>query len=158
MYTLEQINENLVYSPLPVIAGVGLGFIIRAVVGGLISGAVVAIIRVLSKPLFIVGLIALLTYYPDTIQWIFVKIGEIELKVFAMFLSIAMPDIFGQVGTEYDSWASLFNNALSVFPDEILQVCQSLDVAGLMGMVTTCLTTGGTIVLMRKVMLRGGVI
>lgn len=158
MYTLEQINENLVYCPLPVIAGVGLGFLIRAVVGGLISGAVVAIIRVLSKPLYIVGLIALLTYYPDTIQWIFVKIGEIELKVFAMFLSIAMPDIFGQVGTEYDSWSSLFNNALSVFPDEILQVCQSLDVAGLMGMVTTCLTTGGTIVLMRKVMLRGGVI
>lgn len=158
MFTLEQINENLVYCPVPVVVGVGLGFLIRAVVGGLISGAIIAIIRFLSKPLFIIGLIALLTYYPDTIQWIFVKIGEIELKVFAMFLSIAMPDIFGQVGTEYDSWASLFNSSLSVFPDEILQVCQSLDVAGLMGMVTTCLTTGGTIILMRKVMMRGGVI
>lgn len=158
MFTLEQINQNLVYCPLPVIAGVGLGFIIRAVVGGLISGAVIALIRFLSKPLFIIGLIALLTYYPETIQWIFVKIGEIELKVFAMFLNLAMPDIFGKVGTEYETWSSLFNNALSVFPDEILQVCQSLDVAGLMGMVTTCLTTGGTIILMRKILMRGGVI
>lgn len=158
MFTLEQINQNLVYSPLPVIAGVGLGFIIRAVVGGLISGLAISLIRFFSKPLFIIGLIALLTYYPDTIQWIFVKIGEIELKVFAMFLSVAMPDIFGEVGSEYDSWSSLFNSALSVFPDEILQVCQSLDVAGLMGMITACITTGGTIILMRKTLLRGGVI
>lgn len=158
MFTIEQINENLVFCPLPVIAGVGLGFLLRAVIGGLISGAVLALIRFLSKPLFIIGLIAILTYYPDVVQWIFVKIGEIELKVFAMFLSIALPDIFGEVGSEYDSWASLFNNALSVFPDEILQVCQSLDVAGLMGMVTTCLTTGATIILMRKIMMRGGVI
>lgn len=158
MFSLEQINQNLIYCPVPVVVSVGLGFVIRSVVGGIISGAVIAIIRFLSKPLFIVGLIALLTYYPDTIQWIFVKIGEIELKVFAMFLTLAMPDIFGEVGTQYDSFASLFNNSLSVFPDEIFQVCQSLDVAGLMGMITTCLTTGGTIILMRKVMLRGGVV
>lgn len=158
MFTIEQINENLVFCPLPVIAGVGLGFLLRAVIGGLISGAILALIRFLSKPLFIIGLVAILTYYPDVVQWIFVKIGEIELKVFAMFLSIALPDIFGEVGSEFDSWSSLFNNALSVFPDEILQVCQSLDVAGLMGMVTTCLTTGATIILMRKVIMRGGVI
>ena len=78
MFTLEQINQNLVYCPLPVVVGVGLGFIIRAVVGGLISGAVIAIIRFLSKPLFIIGLIALLTYYPETINGFLSRLGKLS--------------------------------------------------------------------------------
>ena len=39
------------------------------------------LINVLTKPLFFIGLIGLLTYMPDTIGWIFLKIGEIAIKV-----------------------------------------------------------------------------
>lgn len=158
IFTAEEIANNLSYCPVPVVVGAGLGLVLRFVLGTIVSGAVVGIIKFLSRPLAIIGLIGVLTYYPEAIQWIFVKIGEIELKIFAMLLSVAMPDIFGGVSTEYDSWAGLFNSALSVIPSEILEVCQSLDVAGLMGMVTSTLTVGGTIVLTKRILLRGGIL
>ena len=54
------------------------------------------------------ALIGLLIYSPDTVAWIFIKIGEIELSVMTMMLSVVMPDIFANSGVEYSTWAEMW--------------------------------------------------
>lgn len=50
----------------------------------------------LKTPLFFIGLVALLTYSPDTLAWIFIKIGEIEISIMSMLISALMPDLFSE--------------------------------------------------------------
>lgn len=100
------------------------------------------IIKVLSKPLYIVGIIVLLTYFPDVVQWIFMQIGLIQIKIFAILLNILMPEIFAYSSGDITNWAQLWNSALTALPSEVLEVMRALDVASLMGIVTTCLTSG----------------
>ena len=66
------------------------------------------LIDVIKAPLFYMALIGLLIYSPDTVAWIFIKIGEIELSVMTMMLSVVMPDIFANSGVEYSTWAEMW--------------------------------------------------
>ena len=50
--------------------------------------------RVDQGPMFFIGLIFLLTWMPDTIGWIFLKIGEIGLSVAFLVMNALMPDVF----------------------------------------------------------------
>ena len=65
------------------------------------------LIDAVKTPLFWVSLIGLLIWLPDTIAWIFIKIGEIELHVIALVMSVVMPDIFSSGSGEYASWSQL---------------------------------------------------
>ena len=100
------------------------------------------IIKTLSKPLYIVGIIVLLTYFPDTLQWIFMQIGLIQIKIFAILLNAVMPEIFAYSSGDITEWAQLWNSALTALPSQVVEVMQALDVASLMGIVTSCLTSG----------------
>ena len=134
MFTLEQINQNLVYCPLPVGRGRGARIYYSVPLSVVLSAGRYCVIRFLSKAFY--SLIALLTYYPDTIQWIFVKIGgEIEVQSLWNVRALQCPIFSGKSGRQYDSWASLFNNALSVFPMKSCKFAKAWTWRGLMGMV-----------------------
>lgn len=112
----------------------------------------------LKQPLFIASLIGLLIWSPDTIAWIFIKIGEIELKVFAMFLTAIMPDLFGTAGDAYSNWAQIWSAGLSGLPADMVQVINGLGVAQILGLITATWTAVSAIKIYRKVMLRAGLL
>ena len=105
---------------------------------------------ILKQPLFIASMIGLLVWAPDTIMWIFIRIGDIELRVMALVLASLMPDIFSAGSGAFDSWSSLWNQALSVI--------NGLGVGSLMGLVTGTFTAVSSINIYRKIMIRAGLL
>ena len=98
------------------------GAFIQRVVGRLLLvSLLLRLFSLLKQPLFIASLIGLLIWSPDTIAWIFIKIGEIELRVFAMFVTAIMPDLFGTAGSVYSNWAQIWSAGLSGLPADMVQ-------------------------------------
>lgn len=120
--------------------------------------AFIKFIKMLSTPFYLVGIVALLTYFPDQISWIFIKIGEIEMKVFAIVLSVAMPDIFAKGAGEYASWSQIWQDGLNALPAEMVEIMNGIGVAGILGMVTSTISAVWVIKIYRKVMLRAGLL
>ena len=112
----------------------------------------------LSKPLFIMGLIGLLIWSPDTIAWIFIKIGEIELRVFMIALNAIMPDIFAVSGGYYASWSDIWQAGLNALPTQMVEVMNGLGVAQILGLITSTIGAVGIIRIYRKVMSRAGLL
>lgn len=112
------------------------------------------LIDVLKGPFFWVGLIALLTYSPDTVAWIFIKIGEIELTVMAMVLNAVMPDIFASGSGEYRNWVQIWQAGLNALPSDMVAIMNGLGVAQLLGYVTATIGTISTIRIFRSAMRR----
>lgn len=108
----------------------------------LLAHIIITMVRVWSKPLYLAGIIAMFMYFPDALQWIFMQIGLIELRIFAIILAVVMPEVFNYASGDVQSWADIFNSALAGLPTEMLQVMQNLQIAQLMGIVTSCLTSG----------------
>ena len=113
---------------------------------------------ILKQPLFIASMIGLLVWAPDTIMWIFIRIGDIELRVMALVLASLMPDIFSAGSGAFDSWSSLWNQALTLFPADMLSVINGLGVGSLMGLVTGTFTAVSSINIYRKIMIRAGLL
>lgn len=133
------------------------GAFIQRVVGRLLlAGLFLRLLSLLKQPLFIASLVAVLVWSPDTIAWIFIKIGEIELRVCAMLLSAIMPSIFETGGTAYTSWAQIWNAGLSALPSDVVQIINGLGVAQMLGLVTATWGAVSSIKIYRKVMLRAG--
>lgn len=112
------------------------------------------IIDVIKAPLFYIGLVGILIYSPDTVAWIFIKIGEIELSVMALMLSVVMPDIFSGSGTEYRTWAQMWQAGLNALPSDMVEIINGLGVAQLLGYITTTIGTIATIKMFRSAMKR----
>ena len=135
------------------------GAFIQRVVGRLLLGALFfRLLSLLKQPLFIGSLIALLVWSPDTIAWIFIKLGEIELMVCALLLSSVMPDLFGAAGTEYTSWAQIWSAGLAALPADVVSIINGLGVAQILGLVTATWGAVASIKIYRKVMLRAGLL
>ena len=100
------------------------------------------------------SLIGLLIWSPDTIAWIFVKLGNIEMKVGLLLISAFMPEIFGEGATQYASWAELWQAGLNAIPSEIVEIINGLGVAQILGMLTSTYGAVHAIQLYRKIMLR----
>lgn len=133
------------------------GAFIQRVVGRLLlAGLFLRLLSLLKQPLFIASLVAVLVWSPDTIAWIFIKIGEIELRVCAMLLSAIMPSIFETGGTAYTSWAQIWSAGLSALPSDVVQIINGLGVAQMLGLVTATWGAVSSIKIYRKVMLRAG--
>ena len=120
----------------------------------LIIWLVSKLIDVVKAPLFWVSLVALLTWSPDTVAWIFIKIGEIELQVIAMIMTVVMPDIFANGSVQYSSWSQLWQEGLNALPSEMVDVMNSLGVAQLLGYVTATFGAVSTIKIFRSAMKR----
>ena len=84
----------------------------------------------------------LFTWFPEVVKWIFIQIGLIQIKVYAVILQAILPDIFGTTTEDINSLADIFNNAIGVLPPEIMEVFAKVGVAELMGLIFTCLTSG----------------
>lgn len=112
------------------------------------------LIDVIKAPLFYIGLIGILIYSPDTVAWIFIKIGEIELSVMTLMLSVVMPDIFSGSGTEYTTWAQMWQAGLNALPSDMVEIINGLGVAQLLGYITTTIGTIATIKMFRSAMKR----
>lgn len=114
--------------------------------------------QLLRQPLFIGALVGVLIWSPETIAWIFIKIGEIELRVFTLLLSAIMPDLFGTAGTAYSSWEQVWSAGLAVLPQDMLDVINGLGVAQILGLVTATWGAVTSVKIYRKVMLRAGLL
>lgn len=114
------------------------------------------LVNVLTKPLFFIGLIALLTYMPDTMGWIFLKIGEIAIKVAFLVMNAIMPDLFATGAGEYRGWAQMWNDGLSALPADVVDVMNGIGVAQVLGMVVSTAFAVFSIRIIRKVMNRAG--
>lgn len=112
------------------------------------------LIDVVKAPLFWISLVALLTWSPDTVAWIFIKIGEIELQVIAMIMTVVMPDVFANGSVQYSSWSQLWQEGLNALPSEMVDVMNSLGVAQLLGYVTATFGAVSTIKIFRSAMKR----
>lgn len=135
------------------------GAFIQRVVGRLLKMALIfRIMSLLKQPLFIVSLIGLLTWAPNAITWIFIKVGELEIRAFAVILNAVMPDIFAAGGGQYSSWAQIWSQGLTVLPPDVVQIMNGLGVANLLGLVTGTIGAVSMIRIYRRVMLRGGLL
>ena len=114
--------------------------------------------RIISYPLFLGTIVLALTLFPETVGWIFLKIGEIELQVMTILMTAIMPDIVSVGGGEYQTWAQVWQDGLNILPSEIVDVMNSVGVAYLLGMVTSTISAVGLIRLYRRVMLRAGLL
>lgn len=130
-------------------ASIAIGFVIKAIS---------ALFNLVKTPLFIVGLYLALLWFPDTIQWIFLKIGEIEIKMFMIVLSVVMPDVFTFGSGDVNSWAQIWNQGLSMLPTEMLEIINGLGVGEMLGLITSTLTSGFVIGMYRKIMTRAGLL
>ena len=109
------------------------------------------LMSLLKTPLFFASLVLLLTYSPETVTWIFVKLGELELRVVTALMMAVMPDIFGAGGGAYNSWADLWANGLRALPSDMVDVMNGLGVAQLLGLVTTTIGSIMTIRILRSI-------
>ena len=107
-----------------------------------------------SKPFYIAGLVLLLAYFPDTVQWIFMQLGLIQIKIFMLLLTIVLPEIFKDLNVE--SYADIFNQGINALPTEIVEVCASLGVAENLGLIVSCLGAGWIIRIYLNAMNRAG--
>lgn len=114
------------------------------------------LINVLSKPLFFIALIALLTYMPDTIGWIFLKIGEIGIKVAFLVMNAIMPDVFATGGGEYRGWVAIWNDGLNALPSDAVDIMNGIGVAQILGMVISTAFAVFSIRIIRRIMNRAG--
>lgn len=115
------------------------------------------VVKILSKPLYVAGIIVLLTYFPDAVQWIFMQLGLVQIRIFALILNTLLPEIFSYSSGEITEWAQIWNSALSALPAEIVEVMQALDVASLLGIATSCFTAGFSIKTIMRINRRIGI-
>jgi len=111
-----------------------------------------------KTPLFLVVAVAALTYFPDTIAWIFIKIGQIQITCFAIMLNVVMPDIFATANGDYKTWGQIWQQGVSALPADMVEVMNGIGVAELLGIVTSTLVSGAMVRLYRRVMLRAGLL
>lgn len=121
-------------------------------------GAIVALVKMLGTPFWIGAVVAVFTYFPDTISWIFTKIGEIAMNLFIMVIGTLMPSVFSEGSGEYGGWAEMWSGGLSALPSEIVEIMNGLGVAALIGMVMSTAIAVWSIKIFRKVMSRGGLL
>lgn len=114
--------------------------------------------RVVSYPLALVAICAALTLFPDTIGWIFLKIGEIELRVMAIVLSVVMPDIFNAGAGSYTEWAQIWQEGINLLPSDMVDIINGLGVAYLLGLITNTIGAVFAIRIYRRAMLRAGLL
>lgn len=133
-------------------------FIQRTIGRLLLANLVFKLFGLLKQPFFIASLIALLIWSPDTIAWIFIKIGEIEMRVITLLLMVVMPQIFDAGGTAYSSWADIWAAGLSALPADVVAIMNGLGVAQILGLVTATWGAVSTIKIYRKIMLRAGLL
>lgn len=116
------------------------------------------LLGLLRTPFFIAGMIAVLTYAPNAVMWIFLTIGDIELKICGMVLAAIMPDIFKTADGSYASWADIYREGMNVLPADLVDVMNGLGVAEMMGLITATFGAVGSIRLYRRIMLRAGLL
>lgn len=114
--------------------------------------------RFVSYPLGLAAIVVAFTLFPDTIGWIFLQIGNIQLKFFVLLLSEVMPDIVNEGKADFDTWYSIWQAGLNLLPPDLVEVLNSVGVAYLLGMITATIVTISTIRVYRKVMLRAGLL
>lgn len=114
--------------------------------------------RVISYPLALGAIVGAFVLFPDTIGWIFLQIGNIQLKVFVLVLSQVMPDIISEGATDFHTWYSVWQSGLDLLPPDLVEVLNSVGVAYLLGMITSTIATIAGIRLYRRVMLRAGLL
>lgn len=111
-----------------------------------------------KTPMYLGLVVAAVTYFPDTIAWIFISIGQIQIKCFMIMLNAVMPDIFATGAGDYRGWAEIWSAGLAALPEDVLSIVNGVGVAEIMGLVTTTLTSGWMIKIYRKTMLRAGLL
>lgn len=129
-----------------------MGFILRSVLK-LLEVAY----NVFKTPVALGTIVLMLAYYPDVLQWVLMKIGELQIRCFAIVLNAIMPDIFSGMGTNVTSWHTIWQQGLSLLPSNIVQILNAVGVAELMGLITATLTAGSTVILYRRVLSRVGI-
>lgn len=134
------------------------GWVTRAALVAAIIKVIGTLFNLVKTPLFLVGVYLALLWFPDTIQWIFLKIGEIEIKMFMLVLSVVMPEVFTVGSSDVNSWAAIWNQGLSMLPSEMLEVINGLGVAEMLGLISSTLTSGFVIRMYRKIMTRAGLL
>ena len=96
------------------------------IIFGLILRSVLRILEfaynVFKTPLALGTIVIMLAYYPDVLQWVLMKIGELQIKCFAIVLNAIMPDIFGSMGTNVTSWHTIWQQGLSLLPSNLVQI------------------------------------
>lgn len=112
--------------------------------------------KVVTYPLALGAIVVALTLFPDTIGWIFIKIGEIELRVMALVLTAVMPDLFGTASGEFTSWAQIWSAGLSALPADMVDVMNSIGVAQILGMISSTISAVFMIKVYRRAMIRAG--
>lgn len=133
-------------------------FVQRVIFRIMTAHAILMLFSLLKQPLFIMSLIGLLIWAPDTVMWIFVTIGNLELQIMAMMLAKIMPDVFSAGGAALSSWSEIWEAGLSVLPTEMLQVINGLGVGQILGILTTTWSAVSSIKIYRKIMLRAGLL
>lgn len=133
----------------------------KIIIMGMILRSVLFILRTLyavfKTPIALGTIVIMLAYYPDVVQWTLMKIGELQIRCFAIVLNAIMPDIFGSMGTNVTSWHTIWQQGLSLLPSNLVQILNAVGVAELMGLITATLTAGSTVLLYRRVLSRVGI-
>lgn len=110
--------------------------------------------RALTTPLFLGAVVLALTYFPDTIKWIFLKIGGLLISVFLVVFNAIMPSIFETANGGYKSAGEIWNNGLNSLPNELLDVLNGLGVSEMLGLIFTTFIAGTLIKIYFAVMKR----
>ena len=134
------------------------GWFTRAMLISMVIKVIGTLFNLVKTPMFLVGLYLALLWFPDTIQWIFLQIGNIQIKMFMIVLSSVMPDVFTFGSGEVNSWAAIWQQGLSALPTDMVEVINGLGVAEMLGLVTSTLMAGSTIAIYRKIMMRAGLL
>ena len=134
------------------------GWFTRAMLIAMVVRVIGTLFNLVKTPMFLVGLYLALLWFPDTIQWIFLQIGLIQIKLFMLVLSSVMPDVFTFGSGDVNSWAAIWQQGLSGLPTEMVEVINGLGVAEMLGLVTSTLMAGSVIAIYRKIMMRAGLL
>lgn len=111
-----------------------------------------------KTPMFLVATYVALVYFPDVCQWIFLKIGEIEVKVFMVLVNACLPDMFLFGSEDVKTWQNIWQIGLNTLPTEIVEVMNATGIGEMLGLVSTTLTACGCIIAYRKIMMRAGLL
>lgn len=107
-----------------------------------------------KTPALLGAVVFAFTFFPNTISWILVQIGQMELRVFSTIMVAILPEVFNAGASDYNSWADIWAAGINSFPTQIRDIITGLGVPELLGMVTGVFTSGSIMKIYRRILMR----
>lgn len=110
----------------------------RVLMFSVVSTLVSFILRLFTTPLYLAGIVAAINFAPNTIRWIFAKMGALAIDFALQMVEIMQPVVADVAkGEAFEGLSNTYVVAYTNLPPEINEMLASLGVHEMLGLIIT---------------------